>query len=74
MRLGTPQNIQNIGEFKIYNYYQTYGMRSNAYANAYAGAFNANAFGGGNTWESYDKADIIFKNGRAISWKGYVQR
>jgi hypothetical protein len=70
MKLGPPQNIQNIGELKVYHYYQSYGMRSNAYASA----ISSSAIGVGNAWESYDKADVVFKDGRAVSWKGYVQR
>lgn len=70
LSVGAPQSIDNIGELKIYHYFQSYGMRTNAFANAQ----NGSAFGAGNAWESYDKVDVIFKNGKAISWKGYVQR
>lgn len=68
--LGVPQNIQNIGELKVYQYRQSYGTRTNAYANAIGTATIGNA----NVWESYDTAEIVFKDGCAISWKGYVQR
>lgn len=70
LSVGAPQTIDNIGELKIYHYFQSYGMRTNAYANAQ----NGSAFSAGNDWESYDKVDVIFKDGQAISWKGYVQR
>lgn len=51
-------------------YYQSYGIPSNGFASA----LSYNAFASGNAWEAYDKADVIFKEGRAASWKGYVQR
>ena len=66
IKLGAPNGVQNVGGLIVYHYYQSYGMRTNIYANGLCGASNV--------WESYDQFDIMFKDGRAVSWKGYVQR
>lgn len=58
IQLGVPKSIQEIGELKSFKFKQSFGLRTNAYG----------------AWESYDDVEIIFKEGRAISWKGYVQR
>lgn len=76
VRVGVPQNIQHIGNLKVYQYHHSYGTRTNAYANAaaYANPYSVSAFGNSSAWESYDEAEVVFRDGRAISWKGYVQR
>ena len=66
IKLGAPQQIDHIGNLQIYHYYKDYGSRTNIFANQ--------GYGAGRSWQSYDKAEITFKNDRAISWKGYVQR
>jgi hypothetical protein len=70
MQLGAPSNVQHLGELTVYHYYQSYGVRSKAYANT---AYSS-GYGHSKSWESYDQAEIVFKDGRAVKWKGYVQR
>lgn len=70
-RLGAPQDVKQITEhIKVFYYNQSYGTRSNAYANAN----RFGAYGSGQSWEAYDQAQVIIKDGVADSWKGYVQR
>lgn len=64
--IGAPQNIENISGLTVYHYYQSYGTRSNIYTDY--------TFGNLQTWESFDKFDLVFKNGRAISWTSNVRR
>ncbi len=64
--LGTPSKIEYIGGLTVYHYYESYGTRSNIYANY--------TFGNIQTWEAFDKFDLVFQNGRAISWKSNVRR
>lgn len=60
--LGSPQKIEDIGKVRVFHYYRSYGTRLNAYSYALK------------TWEAYDQSEIVFKDGIAISWKGFVQR
>lgn len=69
LKVGMPQNIQTVGELKVYSYHKSYGTRSDSYTNFYNGAYGSSSI-----WESYDKVDVMFKNGRVVSWKGDVQR
>lgn len=64
--LGAPQKIENISGLTVYHYYQSYGTRSNIYSD--------NTFGNIQTWEAFDKFDLVFQNGQAISWKSNVRR
>lgn len=66
IKLGAPQKIDNIGNLQIYHYYKNYGTSSNV--------FVYDRYGTGSVWQSYDQVEITFKNDRAISWKGCVQR
>jgi hypothetical protein len=66
LELGAPQNIQNIGDLTVYQYYKSYGSRS--YVNAYS------LCGEIHTWESYDKIEIFFRDGCVINWKCSVKR
>lgn len=66
MKLGAPQNIEHISGLTIYHYYESYGTRSNVYADSY--------FGNAQTWEAYDKFDLVFKNGQAVTWTYNVRR
>jgi hypothetical protein len=68
--LGAPQKIEEIGSLRIYHYYQSYGVRSNAFSDdGWRGVSKTTE-----TWESYDKVQVIFKDGKAIEWKGNVER
>jgi len=64
--LGSPKKIENIAGLTVYHYYKSYGTRSNVYIGDYYGAQDV--------WETYDRFEIIFKDGRAINWKGSVKR
>lgn len=59
MEIGAPASIDRIDDLTIYKYHKIYGFSSK--------------FGGGFDI-AQDKAEIVFKNGRAISWRGTVQR
>lgn len=73
--LGAPLDIQNAGGIKIFHYHKSFGVRSNAYANAQPNYYGgATAYGGGQSWESFDDYRIYFKDGLAVKWDGYVQR
>lgn len=63
LRLGAPKEIQYIGELKIYKYRKIYEEVAKP------------QFMGGFEFKSvYDYAEILFKDGRAFSWKGEVKR
>lgn len=64
--LGAPQKFENISGLTVYHYYKSYGTCSNIYTNY--------TFGNVQSWEAFDKFDLVFKNGRAISWTSDVQR
>lgn len=66
IKLGAPHKIENIGNLQIYHYYQDYGICNNIFA--------TETYGAGNTWQSYDKSEITFKDDRAISWRCNAQR
>ena len=68
--LGAPQKIEEIGSLRIYRYYQSYGVRSKAFSDTMWSGVSETT----KTWESYDQAQVIFKDGIAIEWKGNVER
>ena len=70
LALGIPTTTQWIGKLEVYQYYQSYGKRGNAWVTP--GEFGSSASGG--TWEAYDKINIYFKDGIMVKWDGYVQR
>lgn len=74
LTLGTPQKIQKIENLKIYQYYNSYGMRSTS--KGYVSGVCRGIFGVGKeeTWEAFDKIEVFFKNGYVKSWKSSVKR
>lgn len=69
IKLGAPQEIKKVGDLTIYHYYKSYGTCTTTNLNGdYFVTANTS------TWESYDKFEIVFKNGHALSWKSSVQR
>lgn len=59
VKVGAPASIQRIDGLTIYKYQKIHGFSGN-----FSGGFDI----------AQDKAEIVFKNGRATSWKGQVQR
>ncbi len=75
LELGAPQNIQNIGTLKVYQYHKSYGTRSSkdGYVSVWKSG-GASGFGETKQWEAYDKIEVFFRNGHAINWKCSVER
>jgi|WetSurMetagenome_2_1015567.scaffolds.fasta_scaffold1020277_1 hypothetical protein len=75
LELGAPQNIQKIGKLKIYQYYKSYGTRSSkdGYITTWDSG-SVSGFGAAKNWEAYDKIEVFFRDGHAISWKCSVKR
>lgn len=71
LTIGVPISVEDYGKLKVYRYYKSFGQRSNDFLNAFGGSAQYQTT---QTWEAYDTVDIVFKDGKAISWKGYVQR
>lgn len=59
IKIGAPLSIKKIDDLTIYQYHQIHGFSQKF---------------GGDLGIDQDQAEIVFKNGRAISWKGSVQR
>lgn len=76
VELGAPNKTETIAGMDVWTYSKSYGMRSSAYANAYANPYapSANAWGMNKQWESYDTARLYFKDNVLVKWDGYVQR
>ena len=74
LSLGRPGAIEEVNGIKIYRYKRSYGTRSTASASAYGNPYSVNAYGSGQSWESYDEYNVYFQNGTAVKWDGYVQR
>ncbi len=68
--LGAPQKIEDIGNMRIFHYYQSYGTQSKGFVNT----FNSGGFGKAQTWESYDHVQFIFENGYVVGGKANAQR
>jgi len=51
--LGAPTYRESVGGMEVWTYYHSYGMRGNAYANAYVNPYvtSVNAWGGNRQWE-----------------------
>ena len=70
IELGAPQEIKEIAGLTVYKYYKSYGTRTAVSTDE----MNTFTHGTKKVFESYDKFEVMFKNGRAINWKGSVQR
>lgn len=66
IQLGSPKKVEHLAGLTIYHYYKSYGTRSSVYV--------GESYGAKDVWETYDQFEIIFKDGRAINWKGSVKR
>lgn len=68
--LGVPTNIKEIGELTIYEYYRSYGTRSNIWVSP----TEYTVYGGNKKWEAYDIINLYFKEDIMVKWDAYVQR
>lgn len=68
LALGVPQKIEQVSGLTVYHYYHSYGTRSDVYIDSRFG------FGNSTSYETYDKFDLIFKDGVLVSWTSDVQR
>jgi hypothetical protein len=70
LALGVPTSTKVIGGLEVYQYYRSYGTRSNALIAPDPYLTTAAA----RSWEAYDIINTYFKDGIMVKWDGYVQR
>jgi hypothetical protein len=83
LAVGAPRRTSELASMEVWEYYQSYGTRSNGYANTNLNAdpnapyysANANTYGSTQSWEAYDRYTLYFDSSGVLQkWDGYVQR